>query len=95
MSPARNEQAKLGWAATCSRLISQAQHKPVKNLWHDRYKDLTFSRQAFRFSKTVGLEMRPIYVQPWKIALVVMHWSSMLAYRLVHELARRWQTNWT
>src|ERR1700751_3847513 len=65
--------------------------KASKELVHDRYKDLTLVEQAFRTSKTVELEMRPIYVQLENStrghALVVM-----LASRLVHELARRWQT---
>jgi hypothetical protein len=56
---------------------------------HARYKDLALVEQAFRTSKTVELEMRPIHVRLESStrghALVVM-----LAYRLVRELARRW-----
>ena len=56
---------------------------------HARYKDLAFVEQAFRTSKSVELEMRPIHVGKEEStrghALVVM-----LAYRLVKELARRW-----
>jgi hypothetical protein len=54
-----------------------------------RYKDLAFVEQAFRTSKTVELEMRPIHVRKEAStrghALVVM-----LAYRLAKELCRRW-----
>jgi len=54
-----------------------------------RYKDLAFVEQAFRTSKTVELEMRPIHVRKEEStrghALVVM-----LAYRLAKELSRRW-----
>jgi len=56
---------------------------------HARYKDLAFVEQAFRTSKTVELEMRPIHVRKEEStrghALVVM-----LAYRLAKELSRRW-----
>jgi hypothetical protein len=56
---------------------------------HARYKDLALVEQAFRTSKTVELEMRPIHVRKEEStrghALVVM-----LAYRLARELARRW-----
>jgi len=56
---------------------------------HARYKDLAFVEQAFRTSKTVELEMRPIHVRKEEStrghALVVM-----LAYRLAKELGRRW-----
>lgn len=56
---------------------------------HARYKDLALVEQAFRVSKTVELEMRPIHVRREEStrghALVVM-----LAYRLVRELSRRW-----
>ena len=86
---ARNEQAKLDGCYVLKTDLSAAQAR--KELVHDRYKDLTLVEQAFRTSKTVELEMRPIYVQLENStrghALVVM-----LAYRLVHELARRWQT---
>lgn len=56
---------------------------------HARYKDLAHVEQAFRTSKTVELEMRPIHVRKEEStrghALVVM-----LAYRLAKELSRRW-----
>jgi len=61
-----------------------------KETVHDRYKDLSLVEQAFRTSKTVQLELRPIHVRLASHtrghALVVM-----LAYRIVQELAVRWQ----
>lgn len=60
-----------------------------KQVVHARYKDLAKVEWAFRTSKTVELEMRPIHVRLDERtrghALVVM-----LAYRLVAELAQRW-----
>lgn len=62
----------------------------AKAVVHDRYKDLALVEWAFRESKTVSLEMRPIYVRRESRtrghALVVM-----LAYLIIQELARRWQ----
>ena len=62
---------------------------PAKTV-HDRYKDLALVEWAFRTSKTVQLEIRPIHVRLASRTrghvLVVM-----LAYRVVAELARRWQ----
>jgi transposase len=56
---------------------------------HARYKALALVEWAFRTSKTVELEMRPVYVRLAERtsahALVVM-----LAYRIVQELAERW-----
>jgi len=60
-----------------------------KETIHDRYKDLTLVEKAFRICKTVQLEMRPIHVRledrTRGHAFVVM-----LAYRITHELAKRW-----
>ena len=57
---------------------------------HGRYKDLALVEWAFRTSKTVELEMRPIHVRlagrTRGHAFVVM-----LAYRIAQELARRWR----
>ncbi len=57
---------------------------------HARYKDLALVEWAFRTSKTVQLEMRPVHVRLASRtrghALVIM-----LAYKIVQELARRWQ----
>ena len=61
-----------------------------KRTVHDRYKDLAQVEWAFRISKTVTLEMRPVYVRKEANtrghALVVM-----LAYRIIQELAARWR----
>ena len=61
-----------------------------KETVHDRYKDLALVEWAFRESKTVHLEMRPIYVRRESRtrghAFVVM-----LAYAIIKELATRWQ----
>ena len=57
---------------------------------HARYKDLALVEWAFRTSKTMQLEMRPVHVRLASRtrghALVIM-----LAYKIVQELARRWQ----
>ena len=60
-----------------------------KETVHSRYKDLAQVEWAFRTSKTVQLEMRPVNVRLARRTrghvLVVM-----LAYRIVRELAHRW-----
>src|SRR6204780_3024139 len=60
-----------------------------KQVVHDRYQDLTEVEMAFRTSKTVHLEMRPIYVRTEDHTrghvLVVM-----LAYMIRRELSRAW-----
>jgi transposase len=57
---------------------------------HARYKDLALVEWAFRTSKTMQLEMRPVHVRLASRtrghALVIM-----LSYKIVQELARRWQ----
>jgi hypothetical protein len=62
-----------------------------KETVHARYKDLALVEWAFRTSKTVELEMRPIHVRLARRtrghALVVM-----LGYRIVQELAKRWDS---
>jgi transposase len=62
----------------------------TKEVVHDRYRDLALVEWAFRTSKTVQLEMRPVYVRRESRtrghAFVVM-----LAYMVVHELAKRWR----
>ncbi|MCP4937406.1 MAG: IS1634 family transposase, partial [bacterium] len=62
-----------------------------KDVVHDRYKDLALVEWAFRTSKTVELEMRPINVRLESRtrghALVVM-----MAYWIVKELAALWAT---
>jgi len=60
-----------------------------KETIHDRYKDLARVEWAFRISKTVELEMRPVNVRNANHTrghtFVVM-----LAYRIARELAERW-----
>ncbi|MEO5361102.1 MAG: hypothetical protein H7843_11755 [Nitrospirota bacterium] len=57
---------------------------------HSRYKDLSYEEWAFRTSKTVELEFRPIHV---RLATCTRGhvFVVMLAYRIVRELAIRWQ----
>lgn len=61
-----------------------------KQTVHERYKDLALVEQAFRTSKTVELELRPIHVRLASRTrghvLVVM-----LAYRIARELSRCWR----
>ena len=60
-----------------------------KETIESRYKDLSKVEWAFRTSKTVNLEMRPIHVvlesRTRGHAFVVM-----LAYRIIQELSQRW-----
>jgi transposase len=67
-----------------------AREAASKETVHERYKDLALVEWAFRESKTVHLEMRPLYVRRESRtrghAFVVM-----LAYALIKELAIRWQ----
>jgi transposase len=62
----------------------------AKEVVHDRYKDLTRVEWAFRDSKSVHLEMRPVYLRAENRtrghAVVVM-----LAYLMAQELRRRWR----
>jgi hypothetical protein len=66
------------------------QAKASKETIHDRYKDLALVEWAFRDSKTVHLEMRPIYVRladrTRGHAFVVM-----LAYSIIQALAQFWR----
>ena len=61
-----------------------------KGVVHDRYKDLAQVEWAFRDSKSVHLEMRPVYLRAENRtrghAVVVM-----LAYLMAQELRRRWR----
>jgi len=60
-----------------------------KETVHERYKSLAHVEQAFRRSKTMELELRPVHVRKEGSTrghiLVVM-----LAYQLMRELGRRW-----
>jgi hypothetical protein len=61
-----------------------------KEVVHERYKDLALVEWAFRSSKTVHLEARPIYVR--RESRTRGHvFVVMLAYLIIAELARRWQ----
>jgi hypothetical protein len=65
--------------------VAQASKESV----HERYKSLAEVEQAFRRSKTVELEMRPVHVrkeQSTRGHLLVV----MLAYQIMKELGRRW-----
>ena len=83
------EEQKLDGCYVLKTDLTPAQ-ADAKNV-HARYKDLALVEWAFRTSKTVQLEMRPVHVRLARRtrghALVIM-----LAYRLVQELARRWQS---
>lgn len=85
--PARMEEAKLDGCYVLKTDLAPAQAS--KEVVHARYKDLTLVEHAFRTSKTVELELRPIHVRLETStrghALVVM-----LAYRVVQTLAERW-----
>lgn len=60
-----------------------------KETIHSRYKDLAQVEWAFRTSKTVQLEMRPVHVR--LAGRTRGHvFVVMLAYRIVQELAHRW-----
>jgi transposase len=65
--------------------------KLSKEIVHSRYKDLALVEWAFRTSKTVQLEMRPINVRLESRtrghAFVVM-----LAYKVIRELANNWKS---
>ncbi|MGC1953570.1 MAG: IS1634 family transposase [Gammaproteobacteria bacterium] len=83
------ETAKLDGCYVLKTDLSTA--AACKELVHDRYQDLALVEWAFRTSKTVQLEMRPIHVRladrTRGHALVVM-----MAYRIVKELASCWQS---
>jgi transposase len=61
-----------------------------KETVHTRYKDLTHVEMAFRTSKTVELEMRPINVRLESRTRGHV-FVVMLAYKIVQELAKRWR----
>ncbi len=82
------EEAKLDGCYVLKTDLSEA--AATKETIHNRYKDLTLVESAFRTSKTVELELRPIHVRlatrTRGHAFVVM-----VAYRIVKELSLRWQ----
>ncbi len=84
---AQQEEAKLdGCYVLKTDLTKDTMNKETV---HARYKDLALVEWAFRTSKTVELEMRPVHVRladrTRGHAFIVM-----LAYRIVQELAQRW-----
>jgi hypothetical protein len=56
---------------------------------HDRYKSLGQVEQAFRRSKTVELEMRPVHVRKEESTRGHLL-ACMLDYLLLKELGHRW-----
>ena len=82
------EEAKLDGCYVLKTDLSAA--VVTKETIHNRYKDLALVESAFRTSKTMELEMRPIHVRlatrTRGHAFVVM-----VAYRIVKELSLRWQ----
>ncbi len=67
------------------------QEKADKELVHERYKSLTLVQWAFRSSKTAHLEVRPVYVVREKRTRAHV-FVVMLAYRIIQELASRWNS---
>ena len=68
-----------------------SKHAATKEVVHGRYKDLALVEQAFRDSKTVHLEMRPIHVR--KESRTRGHaFVIMLAYAIIRELSIRWRS---
>lgn len=61
-----------------------------KEIIHNRYKDLALVESAFRTSKTVELELRPIHVR-LAVRTRGHAFVVMAAYRIVKELSKRWQ----
>jgi hypothetical protein len=85
---ARTEAARLdGCYAINTDLPETAASKQVV---HDRYKDLTEVEMAFRTSKTVHLEMRPVYVRTEEHTRGHVL-AVMLAYLIRRELSQAWQ----
>jgi transposase len=82
------EEAKLDGCYVLKTDLAEA--AATKEVIHSRYKDLALVESAFRTSKTVELELRPIHVRlasrTRAHAFVVM-----IAYRIVKELSLRWQ----
>lgn len=81
------EESKLDGCYVLRTDLSQTQAS--KEHVHDRYKSLSEVEQAFRRSKTVELELRPVHVR--KASSTCGHLLVvMLAYQLMKELGRRW-----
>lgn len=82
------EEAKLDGCYVLKTDLSE--EAATKEIIHNRYKDLALVESAFRTSKTVELELRPIHV---RLATRTRGHTFvvMLAYRIVKELSMRWQ----
>lgn len=61
-----------------------------KETIHDRYKDLKYIEEAFRWIKTVLIEVRPIYVRKEKRTRGHV-FEAMLAYKIVRVLREAWK----
>jgi Transposase len=83
-----NEEAKLDGCYVLKSDLSE--QSATAQTIHGRYKDLSYVEWAFRSSKTVELELRPIHV---RLATRTRGhvFVVMLAYRIIQELAIRWQ----
>ena len=82
-----NEAAKLDGCYCLKTDLTESQAS--KETVHERYKGLSQVEWAFRISKTIELEARPIYVR--KESRTRGHlFVVMLAYLLVQELAKCW-----
>lgn len=86
--PALGEIAKLDGCYVLKTDLSR--EAASKETVHERYKDLALVEWAFRESKTVHLEMRPIYVRR-KSRTHGHAFVVMPAYTIIKELATRWQ----
>lgn len=82
------EEAKLDGCYVLKTDLSEA--AATKEIVHNRYKDLALVESAFRTTKTVELELRPIHV---RLATRTRGhvFVVMMAYRIVKELSTRWQ----
>jgi hypothetical protein len=82
-----NEAAKLDGCYCLKTDLTKQQAS--KETVHDRYKGLSRVEWAFRISKTIHLEARPVHVR--KESRTRGHlFVVMLAYLLVQELAKCW-----
>jgi Transposase len=83
-----NEEAKLDGCYVIKSDLSE--QSATAETIHGRYKDLSYVEWAFRSSKTVELELRPIHV---RLATRTRGhvFVVMMAYRIIRELAIRWQ----
>lgn len=61
-----------------------------KEVIHERYKDLALVEWAFRISKSVLLNLRPVYLRNAERTRAHV-FIVMMAYRIVKELAKRWK----